>query len=515
MKKMILSLYLGLMSAGMLQAQSNGVCGNGADQQALQERLQANLLTSEQSAGVSDRSVVKYVPIHFHLVGDANGAGRLREGRVLEQLCDLNEAFANQDIQFYFNPHPTYGLFDKSISNNNVYNQQTSTFTMQTRRHANALNVYVVNLAESGNNTGTGVTLAYYSIPNDWVVSRKDEINGNNNGTLPHEIGHFFSLMHTFYGWEENPFDPTDAGWPIAPVISPGGVPTERQNGSNCTTAADMICDTPPDYNFGLLQSNCAPYTGGAKDPLGTLVDPMENNFLGYFQGCGANYVFTPLQAGAILSDLNSPQRNYLDNNYNPPALTINTPANTLVSPAAAAVTTYYDEVLLDWNNVVGATYYLLEIDVSSTFNTPLVQTYVLTETSFLATNLQANKTYQWRIRPFNEYYTCAAPAASSFKTSLLSATKQIENLNAWQIAPNPVQAGQSVQIMLDAADAITADVQLLDASGRLVKQMNQQFIPAGSSNIEMSLQGVQNGLYLLVLQGEKGRDVRKLSVIK
>ncbi|MEZ4948184.1 MAG: hypothetical protein R2784_02135 [Saprospiraceae bacterium] len=50
-------------------------------------------------------------------------------------------------------------------------------------------------------------------------------------------------------------------------MVSPNGSPTELQDGSNCTTAGDKICDTPPDYNFGLINGNSC--YGGAKDPNG------------------------------------------------------------------------------------------------------------------------------------------------------------------------------------------------------------------------------------------------------
>lgn len=56
-------------------------------------------------------------------------------------------------------------------------------------------------------------------------------------GTIPHEMGHFFGLLHTFEG---------------------NGV--ELVDGSNCTTAGDLVCDTPAD-----------PYVPG--EPIDTYMD--------------------------------------------------------------------------------------------------------------------------------------------------------------------------------------------------------------------------------------------------
>ena len=198
-------------------------------------RLIQNLATVE-SGQVQDRGGVQYVPVFFHLVGDATGQGRVREIRVLEQLCGLNTAYAPVGIQFYLSPHPTLGLFDKTINSATVYTTQTNTFLMQAKRHQNAINYFITDVAESGNND-PGLVLAYYTPQNDWIVSRRDRINGNaNNSTIPHETGHFFSLDHPFLGWESTTgFGPAYPGWPVAPVLAPDGGTTESQNGSNCT----------------------------------------------------------------------------------------------------------------------------------------------------------------------------------------------------------------------------------------------------------------------------------------
>src|SRR5690349_4335225 len=116
MKKGIILLAFSAVISANAQEQKP-VCGNSAaDQHAYMPRLLENLATVE-SGVATDRGGVQYVPIHFHLVGDATGAGKVRELRVLEQLCALNASFSAVGIQFYLSPHPTLGLFDKTINN--------------------------------------------------------------------------------------------------------------------------------------------------------------------------------------------------------------------------------------------------------------------------------------------------------------------------------------------------------------------------------------------------------------
>lgn len=501
-------------ASAFAQTADHGTCGTTIDDQlVIRERLFENKKAiAEGTLPVSDRSgAVSYVPIHFHLVGDANGAGKHKESRVLDQLCELNEDYAALDIQFYLKAHPTYGLFDYSINSNTVYNNQTNTFIMQNRRNTTAINVFVVNTAETGNTLGT--TLAYFSPMADWIVSRKDQINGSSNGTLAHEIGHFFSLSHTFLGYETNPFDSADPGWPNAPVLSPGGVATERVNGSNSTTAADGIEDTPPDYNFGFVSSGCSQYAGGAKDPLGALVNPMENNFMGYFQGC--DYAFTPMQMDIVNADLQTPARNYLDNTYTPPATEIITPTDLLIAPISGQTTQYFDNVLFQWNAVDGATQYLVEVDITTNYASPNAQTFITNQTSVLVESLQSNRTYFWRVRPFNEYATCAIARQQSFKTPLTSDVNEVEGLSGWQIWPNPVHESQSINVAIQAENAFEANINVFDALGRRIQSLQGVRINSGLNNIALPLEAIPNGLYFIVLDNGIGRTSQKLSIVR
>lgn len=79
---------------------------------------------------------------------------------------------------------------------------------------------------------------------------------------LAHEIGHILGLGHT------------DSG---------GALPGELVDGSNCTEAADHLCDTPADpgiYAPGLvIQSTCT-YVGTITDANGDLYQPLLNNVM-------------------------------------------------------------------------------------------------------------------------------------------------------------------------------------------------------------------------------------------
>ncbi|MFN0036396.1 MAG: T9SS type A sorting domain-containing protein [Saprospiraceae bacterium] len=524
MKKGFLLLFFAAMAfAPAFSQQMQHICGNARDQSALLPRLRENKLVMEaMRAAASDRGGgLQYVPIHFHLVGDADGAGKHKEIKVLDQLCKLNAAFLPVGMQFYLSPHPLHGLFDKSINHDAVFLSQTNSLLMNLRRHQNAVNVFVVEEpVPVGSELPPGsIVEAYYSPASDWIVSRKTQTNGTEpNTTVPHEMGHLFSLPHTFYGYEPNPFnndgDPT---WPIAPVIAPNNDATsERKNGTNCATAADEICDTPADFNCGYgWPNNCPLYNLGAKDPLGTLIVPEQNNMMSYFNGC-ANYHFSQDQIGIMNADLAHATRNYLDNTFVPTATDITSPTDLIIAPANAGTVAYYNSVLLEWQAVPGATHYLIDIDITPTFATLSAQVLVETGTSKLITNLAPSKTYYWRIKPFNALVGCAAPRTRNFKTPItILSTLEIEGLTAWQISPNPVANGESANLNILTEKAFEAVLRITDAAGRTISVQQNVAFPQGESTYQLGTEGLPNGLYFVSLESGNGRNVRKMSVLR
>ncbi len=514
----LLSGMLTILFAGPSFSQPlRGVCGTSLEDQLLFEpRLLDNLARSQDPSAVQERGSVQYVPVHFHLVGNSGGKGRVAEARVLDQLCALNDAFAPMNIRFYLRPHPTHGsIFNYNINNDNVYDNQTAWFTMQSQRHPNAINIYIVNQATTSNNQ-PGVTLAYYNPQRDWIVCRKDQINGSkSNSTLPHEVGHFFSLQHTFFGWESQPFTPSSPSWPKAPATSPGGSPTERMNGTNCTTAADKICDTPPDYNFGFGATSCA-YTGGAQDPLGVPVAPMVNNMMGYFNFC-SEYVFTPQQRNAILADRASSARNYLNNNFSPIATEIITPPDLLIAPVGGVEVPFYDDVQVEWHPVNGAKYYLVEFDIVNSFSSSFAQYFVTSGTKLTVTTLLPNRLYQWRVRPFNEYVTCATARQSSFRTPTTSADREIAQLRRWHLTPNPFSpTAGAPQMTLETHEAIEVEVHILDATGRVLYVQGGIYLSAGKHTFSLPAEVFSStGIYWVVLQSLNGRSIKRLAAVR
>jgi hypothetical protein len=82
--------------------------------------------------------------------------------------------------------------------------------------------------------------------------------------TWLHEIGHFFGLQHTH---------------------AEAGEGKELVDGSNCSVAGDLICDTPATPNTWATAYDCN-YTGTERDPNGQLYRPDVSNVMAYSNGC-------------------------------------------------------------------------------------------------------------------------------------------------------------------------------------------------------------------------------------
>jgi hypothetical protein len=181
-------------------------------------KFQANL---DNLKGVYQKAGVKYVPLQVHIIGNNQGIGYYRIESLLQALCDVNQDFVPTGFRFYMNGPINY------INNDDLYkgNSDAIWFTSEDYKAPNAVNVFF---------HGTGNQWCGVYFPGVDVVFILNRCQGSNATTLTHELGHFFSLPHTFSGWEGG----TNPG--------PGNI--EKLDGSNCRNTGDGFCDTKADY---------------------------------------------------------------------------------------------------------------------------------------------------------------------------------------------------------------------------------------------------------------------------
>ena len=505
-----LTIIITFLLAFHLQAQEeNGMwCGSfsSIEEHELQtERLLDRVRSLQNSTGQS-REVV-YIPVKFHLSARSDGSGRVSEGKVLDQLCELNEDYAPYEMQFYI----ADGTFNY-INNTSLYENHLAVQNsiMQPQRDTRAVNIFIVESVDDPDEPGT--TLAYYHTIRDWIVTRKASVTANKID-ITHEVGHFFSLLHTFNGWECESYEVVNV--PAPTMASCGSPATEFQNGNNCQSSGDFVCDTPPDYGF----SSPCNFTANVLDPNGEQVHPDETNYLSYFLSCpDEDYHYTDMQAALMRQDYDHPSRNFLRINPVPSIVEItDSPTHIYPAPGSTVTVDFYNHVNLQWTAVSGATSYFVEISRTSSFTVNPIRR-VVNGTSLLVEELDVDKKYYWRVRPFNEHIACvSASETESFESGLVDFTTSTQEVpdfvNSFVISPNPLKSGQELNVLLELEEAVAGQVRLIDVTGRLINTMDNLTFNKGENRLNLGTSSLKNGLYFIQLETGKGQITRKIVV--
>jgi len=492
----------------MVLAQTASHCGTSTESfEMLKQRLVKNkAFLKANSERANSRNATTYVPLKFHLVGKDDGSERISYTRVLDQLCLLNEVFADSEMQFY--------IFEgfNEINNTGIYEDHLSVragMAMGREKDNRALNIWI--LGEVQLESSVGQTFGYYTPLEDWVVVRKLHIS-KQGYTLPHEVGHYFSLLHTFHGWDFVPYDETYEGMP-APARSPGGAVNEYADGSNCATAGDMICDTPADYLYiEKLNFRGCEYTGTMLDPKGEALQPDAALVMGYFaDNCLDN--FTPEQIELMQVDLQSSQRRAIRRGFTPSAPII-AEATNLIAPIDRLVTDSYNKVNLTWEAVPNATYYIVEIDNIRAFSANSLQ-FISNTNSFLLDNeLNPNRNYYWRIYAYNESTSCGIPSTiERFRTGVSTATPSIKTVNNWELIPNPVKLSAGFTLSVQATAPFDAAIKIFNFTGQLVWSKSQHHFTNGDNQELIQTNQLSTGMYFVHLENAQGIITKKIIV--
>ena len=188
--------------------------------------IPTNPTVYSSNANARGASSAHCIDVFYHIVRNTNGTNAFTSNNLDDITDNLNE---------FFSPHNIIinNAGSDFIDNTNFVNiggENEASTLGQTVNKSNVMNYYIVetlwDIFDDGVLVGSVAGTAN-SLPSNNLVIRNDRTL---TSTSPHEFGHCLNLLHTHE---------TALG-------------TEAINGSNCTNAGDLICDTPADNGTGV-----------------------------------------------------------------------------------------------------------------------------------------------------------------------------------------------------------------------------------------------------------------------
>lgn len=351
-----------------------------------QHEIDANeqFIKSYKRSGNSALPSPVVIPIKAHIVRNNNGTGGVSLAVINNAIVTMNTQFSALNMSFtlcgsthYIDDSALYSL-DVDLENGDLVKNNVH----------DAINIYFVGALTSGASTLYGIS----AFPSE--DRQRNRIIMENNATmdgftLGHEMGHYWNLYHTHE---------TALG-------------SELVNGSNCTTAGDLLCDTPADPCCRFYTRATCTYTGTVLDANGQAYSPSTVNLMSYYLGCMS--VFTSGQIARMEAGY-SLRNSYMAGQYNmecrPAAPAV---SNLVITQLTCGVT-------LNWaDNASNEMGYIVETSTSASGPWKAIANLNANSTSYVDQRaLLIGATYHYRIATANSN-TTHSPVVSVVKIGL------------------------------------------------------------------------------------------------
>jgi hypothetical protein len=334
----------------------------------------------------------------------------------------------------------------------------------------NCINVFY-SIKINGNNSSCssncGIGGDAFYIPNTFCLIAKSNINAGQ--TIAHEVGHCMGLYHTFE---------TGNGY-------------EDIDGSNASTTADLIADTPADpyayNNQSCYSTSGCTYNGSCKDPKNqSNFSPPYTNLMAYWwavgSACYPSLTVTNNQYTRINSFLSTNQS--LEDCESPANVDITNVNQTYGYYIQSAVNT-----LTTFNNV----------NISGNTISTLGGANIIINPGFHATPSDGGIVLV-RIKQCDDGIFNITDRQK--ENSVTLSTKNNTAQNSIIAYPNPTNSIINLQLNLThKEDKIS--VKVYDMNMKMMKEVSLENLLKGVNIAKLDLSNLSSGMYIITLQSE------------
>ena len=445
-----------------------------------------------REAGVEFRedTTTLYVPVMIYSVFKEKDYVSTNIHFILRTLARANSDFRRANIQFYLFEEPDYLINDRWFSHDYYGGQEM----MEVNNIDGAINIYFVG-SPAGN-------CGYYSPAADAIAMAY--ACGGHSATISHELGHFLSLPHTFFGWEGTEYFPNSKASNYSHVVFR---PIETVDGSNCQEAGDGFCDTSPDYlSYRWTCNRDSMSSISLTDPNGAQFHADGRNIMSYANDYCPT-MFSKEQIQAMRTNLTQ-LRSELVHERPPQQPIPPTKISTLLFPYGHPVPP--DTPVIAWNTVPNAMYYYVQVSRRRSFNGPLVLDTITSDTALWIPGLRSGNTYYVRIYPYNLVtFDNGWSERMKFQTATTSSTFTAARHNGIALYPTCVRRGTPITIHTNGQ--IVDAVSILSLYGKTVDYIKVKPLEV----ITLPTDALAPGTYILQLYDRRGISHRAVFVVQ
>ncbi len=111
-------------------------------------------------------------------------------------------------------------------------------------------------------------------------------------------------------------------------------------------------------------------------------------------------------------------------------------------------------------------------------------------------------------------YLNAPTSVVETFVTSDLTAIQDVKSIESYRIYPNIVNEGQQINVELELAKAMNAEMIIIGTNGQMIKK-EQLSLVNGFNQYQMQTSNLAAGIYVMLIRTQEGIVRDKFVVMK